>query len=571
MLPLPTVERSATAKMEDVESPSDDKIYPASAKSLDCDPKQAETTSCSSAAACKHKLPLKWQVLMIVLTCLCTFGNHWSNGLIVALKTTIIKETHINNSQFATLVAITNLINTFLCIGFGFCIDKWGGAPLSVIFAAFHLAGSIVMAGAATNNLNSYHVLIAGKVIAAIGDGSLDNAQHRIFSTYFAPGRGFAFSIGAIWGIANLAQFTGQSTANIITKQLGSYSYALWISAGIAAFSFLCAVAVVVLDRYLRRCYMVTDQTSGKRHTGQTKGPAFTLKAIRHFPMTFWIVVAFAVFENAGVQSFVSISTQFAQQRLKKGAVIAGWVSSFYLLLPACLTPFLGIYIDSFGQRIGFLFASGLTFLTSMLLLRFSTTVPTFIAAYVFYALSQSVTPAPQVEIVRNIIPNPQHYATGFAIKKSVVQASIVIITTAAGKLQDDSPTDSLEPAVTLWLAYAFISVAIAGALFVASYVTPTLLPAARLAQINPRRVPVESERLAEKKGIAVEKEDLGDEVSVAKEAERRVKAPASSLAWARWTCLVAGAVIIVVGWVIFGLGVSWGVHGSVIAGTVGE
>ena len=45
---------------------------------------------------------------------------------------------------------------------------------------------------------------------------------------------------------------------------------------------------------------------------------------------------------------------QFAQQRLKKGAVIGGWVSSFYLLLPACLTPFLGIFIDVYGQRVTF-------------------------------------------------------------------------------------------------------------------------------------------------------------------------------------------------------------------------
>ena len=62
--------------------------------------------------------------------------------------------------------------------------------------ASFHMSGAIIMAGAATNNLNSYPLLILGKVIAAIGDGSLDNAQHRIFSTYFARGRGFAFSIG---------------------------------------------------------------------------------------------------------------------------------------------------------------------------------------------------------------------------------------------------------------------------------------------------------------------------------------------------------------------------------------
>jgi len=37
------------------------------------------------------------------------------------------------------------------------------------------------------------------QVLSGIGDGSLDNAQHRIFGTYFAPGRGFGFSIGFIW------------------------------------------------------------------------------------------------------------------------------------------------------------------------------------------------------------------------------------------------------------------------------------------------------------------------------------------------------------------------------------
>ena len=90
------------------------------------------------------------------------------------------------------------------------------------------------------------------------------------------------------------------------------------------------------------------------------------------------------------------IYSQFAQQRLKKGAVIGGWVSSFYLLLPACLTPFLGIFIDVYGQRVSFrkfvlllsraclahsclaVFVSGLTFLISMLLLKFSHSVPAF-------------------------------------------------------------------------------------------------------------------------------------------------------------------------------------------------
>ena len=116
---------------------------------------------------------------------------------------------------------------------------------------------------------------------------------------------------GAIWCVANLAQFTGQSTANVITQNLGSYAWALWISSVIALFSFLCAVTVFFLDRYLRARYDVTDQTSGKRHTGpgQARGGKFDIRAIKRLPFSFWLVVLFAIFENAGVQSFVSIST----------------------------------------------------------------------------------------------------------------------------------------------------------------------------------------------------------------------------------------------------------------------
>ena len=110
-------------------------------------------------------------------------------------------------------------------------------------------------------------------------------------------------------GVANLAQFTGQSTANVITRNLGSYAWALWISAAISLFSLLCAVAVVSLDIYLRRKYNITDQTNGRRHVGAAKTGTFKLDAIKHLPVTFWMVVIFAVFENAGVQSFVSIST----------------------------------------------------------------------------------------------------------------------------------------------------------------------------------------------------------------------------------------------------------------------
>ena len=112
-----------------------------------------------------------------------------------------------------------------------------------------------------------------------------------------------------VWATANLGQFVGQSTANIITANLGSYAWSLWISAAISFFSLLCALALVRLDRHLRARYHVTDHTDGTHHQGVVQRNVFSVAAVRRLSTTFWLIVAFAVFENAGVQSFVSIST----------------------------------------------------------------------------------------------------------------------------------------------------------------------------------------------------------------------------------------------------------------------
>ncbi|KAG1728444.1 MFS general substrate transporter [Suillus lakei] len=540
-------------------------VPPADVKGKDNQLERCSSNSAPSYSAANPKLPLRWQVAMIALTCMCTFGNHWSIGLITTLKTTIEKNLNINNSEFATLVSVTNLVNTLLCLALGFIIDRFGGPLLSVALTSLHLAGAAVEAGATTNGLNSYYVLVAGKIIAAIGDGSLDNAQHKIFTTYFAPGNGFALSIGVIWSMANLAEYVGQSTANVMSQNLGSYSWPLWIGAIISLLSFLCAICVFALDKYLRSHYEVVDYCKrfDQPSAGSVKVGTFNWLAVRQMPFTFWFVVLFVTFEDAGVQSFVSISTQFAQQRLKTGATVGGWVSSFYLLLPVVLTPLEGLFIDAYGHRVTILFLSGCMFLISMLLLRFSETLPTFVCAYIFYAFAQSLTSAPQVEIVRSIIPDPQYYATAFAIKKSLVQGSVVIIVTVAGKLQDLSPTDSLESATTVWLMYAFACVLISTMLLGACYTSFGLqyLPAARLSQVRPKHLEREVERLWELRWHTVTEEGESDKSVTPKEKEVALKSPVPSSVslYARWVAVGAGFTVIFIAWVIFGFGIEWG------------
>lgn len=101
-----------------------------------------------------------------------------------------------------------------------------------------------------------------------------------------------------------------------------------------------------------------------------------------------------------------------------------------------------------------------------------------------------------------------------------------------------------------------------------------TLLPAARLAQVPPHELDEEVERLSTLKGVTpIEKHirDDGEEVDDITEKEKLLKAPVPGHEGVRWLFLAASVGIILVGWIMFGLGVNWGVHGSVIAGTTGE
>ena len=62
-----------------------------------------------------------------------------------------------------------------------------------------------------------------------------------------------------------------------------------------------------------------------------------------------------------------------------------------------------------------------------------------------------------------------------------------------------------------------------------------------------------------------------GDEDGETKELERALKAPSWRGPLFRWSFMAASLGVIFIGWIMFGMGVNWGVHGSVVAGSTGE
>jgi MFS family permease len=81
---------------------------------------------------------------------------------------------------------------------------------------AIYSIGSILIAAAA--QVRSFRFMIAGRIIAALGDIATQIAQYKIFSSWFPPSSGFASTLGLELGIGKIGSFVGKSSANIIAK-----------------------------------------------------------------------------------------------------------------------------------------------------------------------------------------------------------------------------------------------------------------------------------------------------------------------------------------------------------------
>jgi len=91
----------------------------------------------------KPEASLKWKIVAILLVSAIGFGSRWSSGITGAMKSTLKKELHINNTQFALLEASEDFMVTALILFSGLVTDRIGGAgilcPLTQRFGKYSM------------------------------------------------------------------------------------------------------------------------------------------------------------------------------------------------------------------------------------------------------------------------------------------------------------------------------------------------------------------------------------------------------------------------------------------------
>lgn len=105
-------------------------------------------------------VPLKWKLTSILLVSAIGFGSHWSSGITGAMKSTLKKELHINNTQYALLEASEDFMVTALILASGVVTDRIGGAGITHIISLETLTNMI--RGYCVREHHLYHRLNLG-------------------------------------------------------------------------------------------------------------------------------------------------------------------------------------------------------------------------------------------------------------------------------------------------------------------------------------------------------------------------------------------------------------------------
>jgi MFS family permease len=132
------------------------------------------------------------------------------------MKVALKRELQIDNTKFALLNSCEEFVKSALIVFTGALTDRLGGAATLFYGNIIYSVGSILVAAAV--EVKSFDFMIGASVIMSLGDLSTQVAQFQVFSSWFAPGNGFASTLGFEIMINKCGALAGTGSANQIAE-----------------------------------------------------------------------------------------------------------------------------------------------------------------------------------------------------------------------------------------------------------------------------------------------------------------------------------------------------------------
>ncbi|CAI2167413.1 17625_t:CDS:2 [Funneliformis geosporum] len=369
--------------------------------------------------------PWKYKIIALICVLSLALGSHYSAHTLDALKSTIKTELGIPNSKYGVIQSSVSLVNTILPILGGIFLDTFGTLVGSVLATSLIAIGNILVA--LSTDLKSFAVMVIGRILYGIGSGTIVIVQLTILSHWF-KGKGLGIAVGIQIAVSRLSSFLAIITVNPITKSTGSYKWAFWFAASLCIFSLIINLAYVLLMKFLHERVKTQELLKIKQKK------QFNPKKLLIFPAIYWIIVSLEFVLGSVWTSFLTINTELVKIRWNHTDINAAYKSSISQLFPIFISPFLGFFLDRFGNRSLTLVGSAVFLVISMCLLGFTLVTP--IIGMVFFSISLSLGPVVSLSSIPIILPL-DYVGTALGLLKSSSNIGSTIDDILVGLLQD--------------------------------------------------------------------------------------------------------------------------------------
>jgi len=328
---------------------------------------------------CFHASRGPFRFVLLIFTCMLTFGSYFCFDMPSVLQTTFTSPLHPNDTmkncttidgepaellhtngthctsglgltetQYNLLYSIYAWTNAIVVVLAGFLVDKLGNPIGALLFSSMCLAGTSVFAIGLYFKGSSamFPLFLLGRILFGSGNGSLTIVQNRISAMWF-KGKELAFAFGCILAFSRLGSVLNFFLTESFEEKYG-LQWTLWGGAILCGLGVVCAVVASCLD-------VTGIKQMNKTTEMKIESKRMRLTDIKYFSSTFWLLAFCLMFFYIGVFPFIADASKFIFENYshtfdfnkKTSAYIAGTV----YLMSMIFGPLMGLFVDFFGRR----------------------------------------------------------------------------------------------------------------------------------------------------------------------------------------------------------------------------
>ncbi|KAJ8907252.1 hypothetical protein NDN08_003733 [Rhodosorus marinus] len=372
----------------------------------------------------------------LALCCLMSVGAHYGKHALSALGPELMSELRLNKRQFGLIFSAQELPGVVLPLYAGVIVGVLQPHVAAVVLTSAVFIGQLLVTFAV--RIQSYTVLLLGRIVFGLGDGALVVLQGFIIGKWFAAREpedvelvehrgklGLSTAYGIMLLCSRLSSFSALgSPAMISSTCTGGLTCALQFALVVCGVSLVAGLAFWWFFGH----YYGSDWSGGR-----SVGGFFRIYNLEYVLLiSIWMLVSAAFF------SFVHFAPALFSQRYLFSAVDAGFISSMCLGLAALVSPFLGSLLDRVGHRPDVLIAGSLLMSAAMFRLLLPSGQTEVFIAVALLGSGFALAPVTLLSSVA-LVTDESNLAPALGVFKSCENLSMALAHYVAGLLVDVS------------------------------------------------------------------------------------------------------------------------------------